>query len=246
MVYRRRYRKSAVKKAGMKKRAFRRYRKRGSQQGVLKIHRLTNEQRIVNGATAGLTNISVNGSGPVSINSTSESTPFSSYCNVLGSAVYALSDLPSASDITNLCDKYRIKAVKHEFICTSTMASANGLGQMPMLVWHYDADDNVFPISAQSLKLKQGVKMAQLTNGKKITIWVKPKMIGDVTSAASPALAPTAPSVLRSQWINSTYPGASHYGLKFAIEDVIDVANTTAIFQVKVNTTYYVEGRDFQ
>lgn len=242
-----RRRKAVAKKRVVKKRMYRRRKavvRRN--EGFLRIHRLCNEQRIINGTTAGITNMSVNGVGPVAINGTSETTPFNNYCNVLGNAKYALNDLPSSSDITNLCDEYRIKAVKHVFTCTSTDASINGQGQMPSLVWSYDDDDTSIPISAQSLKLKQTVKMAQLSNGKSITIWVKPKQLATTTSDTAAGLAPVAPSVVRSQWINSTYPGAQHYGLKFAIQDALCASNTQGIFHVKINTTYYVEGKGFQ
>lgn len=242
------YRKRAPRKnrSKPKSRAPRRRKGVRRNEGYLSIHRLCNEQKIINGTTPGITNMLVNGVGPVSIAPTSETTPFTNYCNVLGAAKYSLSDIPSSSDITNLCDEYRIKAVKHVFTCTSTDASINGQGQMPSLVWSYDDDDTSIPISAQSLKLKQSVKMAQLSNGKQVTIWVKPKMLSTSTTDTSAGLAPTAPNVVPSQWINSTYPAAQHYGLKFAIQDALCASNVQGIFHVKVNTTYYIEGKGFQ
>lgn len=246
MVFRRRRaagrRAAPLKRRGYKKRALYRRKRAGvNSHGFIRLVRNTLEQQINNSTVAGTPILS--GVGPVTIG-TATLGNFANYYNLPCAMTYTINDLPGASSITGFADKYKIAWVKHQFYCTSTMATTNGLGQMPTLVWCIDEDDGTPSSTIQALKLKMGVKQRMFANGRPITIFVKPRSPLALTNASGSTV--TSQAIVKDQWINSSFPNQPHYGLKFGIEDM-NLSNTTTVnFQVKVQSTYCIVAKDLQ
>lgn len=158
------------------------------------------------------------------------------------SLTFRMSQLINSTDITNLCDAYKLKYVNIGLTYQSTQASVGSLGIMPNVTWVQDHDDNTVPPSVDSLREKMGSKMKTFGFNKTVRIGVQPRVADTVFNNG----VTSAYAVSKPLWINSTYPNTEHYAIKGILGNVnlASSATTSSYFKFDVTTTVY--GKDFQ
>lgn len=155
---------------------------------------------------------------------------------------FKLNNTLQSGDFTALYDRYKINGIKVKVIPLSNVASANGQGLIPTMVYHTDFDDSLTPTSDTDVRVKAGAREVRLD--KPVSIFIKPK-IADAILGAS---AGTAFSIPRAApYINMSYPDVPHYGLKMYFRDVnlmASASNVNTCFRFE--TTYYLSCKDPQ
>lgn len=156
---------------------------------------------------------------------------------------FKLSNVLQSSDLTGLYDRYKINGIKVKIIPLSNMASTNGQGLIPTMVYHTDYDDAVTPTQDSDVRVKSGAKEVRLDRTR--TIYIKPK-IADAILGASAGTAYSVPKA--APYINMSYPDVPHYGLKMYFRDV-NLNSATASSTntcIRFETTYYISCKDPQ
>lgn len=155
---------------------------------------------------------------------------------------FKLSNVLQSSDLTALYDRYKITGIKFKIIPLSNVASVNGQGLIPTMVYHTDYDDALTPTSDTDVRVKAGAKEVRLDRPR--TIFIKPK-IADAILGASAGTAYSVPK--KAPYINMAYPDVPHYGLKMYFRDVNLSASGSSINTCfRFETTYYVACKDPQ
>lgn len=159
---------------------------------------------------------------------------------------FKLTNVLQYTDLTALYDRYKINAIKWKIIPASNMASVNGQGLIPSMVYHVDYDDDATPSSDADVRVKAGAKEVRLDRPR--TIFFKPKLANMIAGASIAPTSSTALSVpMNSQYINCTYPAVPHYGLKMFFRNVNLMPGSSAInTQFRVETTYFLSLKDPQ
>lgn len=158
------------------------------------------------------------------------------------SMTFRLDQVINSTDITNLCDAYKLKYVQIGLTYQSTQSSVGGLQIMPNLTWVQDHDDSSVPTSINQLREKMDSKFKTFGFNKLLKIGVQPRVADTVfnngiTSAYSQA---------KPLWLDSNSPGVEHYSIKGIIGNVnlSSSATVSSYFKFDVTTTVY--GKDFQ
>lgn len=154
--------------------------------------------------------------------------------------VFRMSQLINSTDITNLCDAYKLRYISIGVTYQSTQASVGGTSIMPNLTWVQDHDDGVAPTSVNQLREKMGSKFRAFGFNKVLKIGVQPKVADTIFNTG----ILNAYAVPKPQWINSTYPDVEHYAIKGVISNVLLSSAASTGFKFDVTTTVY--GKDFQ
>lgn len=156
-----------------------------------------------------------------------------------GALAFTLSDLPNYTELTNLYDEYRIKAVRIFWIPTTNVNGTvwNGAStivySLPALYSWIDNDDDTVPTSlAQGQEYESFKCHGQLSTTRQRTI------IPDASKALYTGAAFTGYGNARNQWIDNNSPNVKHYGIKYGI--VNQTANSGAM---DVVATFYLEFR---
>lgn len=170
---------------------------------------------------------------------------------------FSLNAVTAYTDITHISDKYKIDKVKVTFWCAQTQATGQdantsaaptNITAMPTVRWIQDTDDAGVG-TVQDFKEVMNSKWGNMANGRRIDCWVHPKPAPVLYQPAggSAYAVPSTP-----MYINSAYPGVSHYGLKGYFQNV-QGAMVSAGGQVynsgvtiMCETTYYISVRDLQ
>lgn len=156
---------------------------------------------------------------------------------------FKLSNVLQSGDLTALYDRYKITGIKVKIIPLSNMATTNGQGLIPTMVYHTDYDDALTPTADADVRVKAGAKEVRLDKVR--TIFIKPK-IADAILGASAGTAYSVPK--NAPYINMSYPDVPHYGLKMYFRDV-NLNSATALSTntcIRFETTYYVACKDPQ
>lgn len=151
---------------------------------------------------------------------------------------FTLDQLLNYTDITNIADQYKIKAVYVRVWFNSNVSSVGGITFMPYLQYINDHDDSQVP-TVLNLREKMGVKMKTFKNGGFITMKVVPK--ASVAQGGS-----SAPSLLTRGWTNCSYPNILHYGIKGCVSNCYLPTTSTAQFAIKFDVAYSVVAKDIQ
>jgi hypothetical protein len=153
------------------------------------------------------------------------------------SMTFYLNQLDTASDITNIADKYRIVNAWVR-LCTQNIGSTGF--SMPWVEYVRDADDNSVP-SISQLTQKMGVRTTGFNQRGQLSFKVKPLPAPAVYNGVSNGyIVPR-----KSPYINTTYDGVPHYGIKGIIRNVLlNGASSAANIQVDVQLT--VHAKDLQ
>lgn len=158
-------------------------------------------------------------------------------------AYFKMSNCLQYSELTALYDRYKIAGIKWRIIPLSNVASVNGQGVIPTMVYHVDYDDALTPTSDADVRVKAGAKEVRLDKPR--SIYFKPKVAQSILGAS----AGTAYSVPKNApYINMSYPDVPHYGLKMYFRDVnLSAASTSSINTCfRIETTYYLACKDPQ
>lgn len=156
---------------------------------------------------------------------------------------FYLNDVPSATDFTNLYDRYRINGVKLQITYLSNQSATNGPSSLPVLNYAVDYDDTVAPSTESVMQQKQDLKTKVLIANKPINIYVKnPKVQVPVPNAG--AVLENA-MVKNAGFINCTYPTIPHCGIKYWLSGLYAGASGNAGC-IRIVPTYYLTLRDPQ
>jgi len=215
-----------------------------SNKGFLKLYRKLPEMYITNDATPGVAGI-VDPTGtcidigtPIletALGSGTYTVPFS--------MKFQLKQLINYTDVTNLCDAYKLKYINIKLSYLSTQASVSSKAIMPNITWIQDHDDANVPASADDLREKMGSKMKTFGFNKLLKIGVQPRVADTILNAGS---SPAAYSVAKSLWINAAYAQVDHFAIKGILSNVELPAQSLTNTIFKFDVTALVYGKDFQ
>lgn len=155
---------------------------------------------------------------------------------------FNLGNVLQSSDLTALYDQYKIIGIKFRIIPLSNVASVNGQGLIPTMVYCPDYDDSNTPTSDAEIRVKARSREVRLDRPR--TIYIKPK-IADAILGASGGTAFSIPRA--APYINMSYPTVPHYGLKMYFRDVnlsASAGNINTCFRFE--TVYTVACKDPQ
>lgn len=245
------------RKAANRRKAFRRRRaNKGfamgmAKLGFLKVARKMQQFSIYNGVTAGVVNISGTwpGAGPLSLGTpVASTTGLTGYYDIPGAMSVSLNQLINYTEFTALFDKYKINWIRLRIFAGGNGASINGKGILPSLVWAVDEDDAVVTgLTADSIREKMGSKERQFPqDGRPISIFIKPKIaVADAWGGSQTTI--NGLSVKKADYVNCSYAGLPHYGLKFCLRDVLlDTVTNNIYTNFRVDITLGVSLRDIQ
>lgn len=161
---------------------------------------------------------------------------------------YRMDQVQKFTDITQLCDAYKIKYIKHKIWCGVSGVGMTVNSAQPTIKWITDHDDaDMFTIDL--LQEKQGVIHQGFYNNKPVVMGVVPKVAGEVYREGGVTPGYFIP---KSVWLNSTYTTIPHYAIKGILCDV-DLRGTAGgselagvLTQFRIETTAYICGKDFQ
>lgn len=218
---------------------------RRSQNGYINLKRKLPELNIYNTGTAGVygTNLATN--NPF-VSGAGVPTAFSGYFNIPFAFSARLVDVINSSDITQLCDQYKLKWAKIRIWCTSTTASTGSTAQLPSILYRTDSDDNTIPTTVDSIREDMSSQVRVFYPGKPVVIYVPLKGQISNDSTGSGMGTNGGPIITRPRWINSTYNASRHFGLKFWLMDVNLGTTPNTNTQFRFDITYGISGKDFQ
>jgi hypothetical protein len=142
---------------------------------------------------------------------------------------FALSDLPSSTDFTNLFDAYRITEI--EFVLVPIISETNTADTIGSpLVWTAVDFDSA---GAQAITALQQYDTCQLHNGlKDIVVKFKPRAAMAAYAGAFTSYA----EATEGQWFDCASPGVQYFGL---LVDLAQGAGNTQTY--KISARYTVE-----
>lgn len=212
-----------------------------SKKGFLKLYRKLPEIFIQNGIASGTIQTNdptgtclTTGTPILEANNLTYSIPFV--------MKFCLSQIINSTDITNLCDAYKLKYVSIKCQYLKNTASSTSIGVSPSIMWIQDHDDNSLPTSVDAIREKMGVRVKRFGMNQEFKIGLSPRVADTVFNTG----LPPAYAVAKPMWINSTYPNTSHYAIKGVFTNVplFSSSNTTTQFNFDITTLVY--GKDFQ
>lgn len=228
-------------RSGAVARKRRAQRKRTASTGYIKIVRRSPEMFITNSAVAN-TPVVVDTTGsclqlgaPVPNQWGTYDLPFSTQ--------FALNQVLNSSDITNISDKYRIKACYIRVFFNSSNSSVGSAFSMPQMYHIVDHDDSTVPTVAQ-VREKMGVKYKTFKNASSyIGIKLNPRPLAEIyKSALTTGYSP----MTSAPWLDCNNPDIPHYGLKGVFTNVNLPATPTSQVGFKFDISLVIEAKDIQ
>lgn len=155
---------------------------------------------------------------------------------------FSLNQIINHTDITNLCDKYRIAGAYIRFYNNKTGASINSTGGYACMQYITDHDDALVPI-VSSLREKMGVKFKTFNNASSY-IGVKCRPVparevfntGITSGYEVPKYAP---------YLDCANDTIEHYGIKGVISN-FNLPATANTELIKVDIALLIQAKDFQ
>lgn len=131
--------------------------------------------------------------------------------DVLGTMVFALSDLPNYTEFTSLFDQYRIIEVEVRFIPYAGNSACGPYGySKPDLLVVADYDDATPPATTAGLLQYENL---QIVHGNApLTVRVRPH-----AALAAYSGAFTSYANVEHMWMDSGSPNVQHYGVKYSL-----------------------------
>jgi len=213
--------------------------RRAAYKGYFRISRLVAAFGITKGITSGLitsgnTNILVFGTPVLSVNG------ITGFYDVPFSFQFQLSDLQGYTDISNICDRYKIHNASIKIHGGNTAAAVGS--NMPWIEYICDSDDAQTPTIA-AIREKMGVRSKGFNQQGSVSLYVPKLKVSDTVYNGSLSSAYVVPN--RSEWINSSYPSVPHFGLKGVLRAVyLDGSNNGN--QMIVDVRLSVSAADLQ
>lgn len=170
---------------------------------------------------------------------TSATSGVTGYYDFPFSLEFHLSDLQTYSDITNICDKYKIAGVHVSFLSANNSGFQTGI--LPYIEIVSDSNDASLPTISDA-EQKMGLKTKSFNQQGRINMNLVPRIAPYVYNGASTAAFSVAS---KPMFVNTGYPNVPHYGLKGIIRNFIcNATDNTTIFNIDL--TYKVIARDLQ
>jgi len=157
------------------------------------------------------------------------------------SMTFRMDQIINHTDMTALCDSYKLSRVNVKLTYQQSVASVNTPSIMPNFSYITDHDDNT-PPTINSLREKMGCKTKTFGLNSYVSFGVSPRVSDTIYNNG----ITSAYSVARPLWINSTYPGAEHYGIKGVLHQVNLASTATVNTAFKFDVTATIYGKDFQ
>lgn len=153
------------------------------------------------------------------------------------SMTFYLNQLDTSSDITNIADKYRIVSAMVK-LCTQNIGST-GFAP-PWVEYVVDRDDNTVPTISQ-LTQKMGVRTLGFNQRGQATMYAKPVPAPEVYNGVSSGyIVPR-----RSPYINCTYDGVPHYGIKGVFRNLL-LNGAGSAGNIRADVQLTVHAKDLQ
>jgi len=153
---------------------------------------------------------------------------------------FALNQLDTSADITNLADKYRIVNALVKFT-TSNVALGAGAGLvMPHVEYIVDHDDATVP-SLSQIQQKMGVRNIGFNQRGQCAMYVKPIPAAQLYNGVTTAYA----VLRRSPYIDSSNNDVPHYGIKGILRSVF-LPGATNCANIGVDIQMTVHAKDLQ
>lgn len=211
--------------------------------GYLKILRKVPDIAVYNSALNTATLQDVGSTGLVQISSLGLSVGFTQNVYDVGFSIkFNLAALQSYLEITNLCDKYRIKGAYVRLYHNNSNSSTNTKGSMPYVQYVTDNDDATVPTTAR-LKESMGVKFKTFKNASSyIGMKCRPTPTREIYNTGI-TTAYEIPK--KAVWIDSNSPTVEHYGIKGIINQLYLPDPATAQSAIKFDIALLIEGKDF-
>lgn len=158
-----------------------------------------------------------------------------------GSLQFMLSHLANVSEIVNLYDNYRIKKVVVQVIpsfnSSDLIQAASGPMGIPCMHYAVDSDDATVPANRTSIMENSYCRTVRLDSPFNIVIVPRAQnVVATTTGSAAGGMLPA------NTWLDTASQNIPHYGLKFWIDEMVQVAaDSQARPFVKFNVTYYLE-----
>lgn len=181
---------------------------------------------------------------------TPSSTGVSAFYNVPFTLKFQLNQLVNSTDITNLCDKYRIAAAYVRIFNTQAAftpataggAVANSPSATPAIEHFVDHDDSN-PVGAVAIKERMGTKYSTFRS-KDSFIMIKcyPKPV--IESTSTTGVGNIVPR--RAPYINSAQPNVEHYGIKGVIHNMWLPATAEGTSHLRFDVALKIQAKDFQ
>lgn len=212
--------------------------------GFLTLTRKTPRIQIQSSNVAGTPTL-VDGTGScVSLGTPEAVAGVSNTWNIPFTMKFRLSQIISSTDITNLCDQYRlVSALVKVHNNYNNVNTANNTLAQPYITYTQDYDDAV-NLTVDQLREKMGVITKYFSASKPtIGMGVRPMARADLDAGAGgvPAFA------IRPKWINCSYPNIDHFAIKGVLHNVFLAATPApsgSLFDVEVSLK--ILAKDFQ
>lgn len=215
-----------------------------SKTGIIKITRKMPEVAVKSTSLVGTANlVDPSSTGVLSLGTPIISIGSANSYDIPFSMTFKLNQLLNHTDVTGLCDRYKIVGAYVRLYYNKSNAQAGAQAGMPYVEFITDHDDAGVP-SVASLREKMGVKLKTFKNASSyIGMKVVPKPSRELyrTAISTAYEVPT-----KAPFINSTYPDVEHYGIKGVLHNVFLAASTDGIENFKFDVSLTVIGKDFQ
>jgi len=155
---------------------------------------------------------------------------------------FALSQVLNHTDITNLCDKYRIAGAYIRFYYNHSGASGASTYSQPMLQYITDGDDSNVP-TVNSLREKMGVAFKTFKNQSSF-IGMKCRPVPNKLIYSS-ALVNGYEVPKYAPFLDCATDGIPHYGIKGVISN-FNLPATAGIEVMKVDVALKIVAKDIQ
>lgn len=137
----------------------------------------------------------------------------------IGVATFALNQVQSNTEITNLFDNYRITRVLYRWVVTRDPSQATlNKGWSVRVVWAHDFNDSN-QISIANLYQRQGLREVYINSDRLTTKWYSLKP-ATVASFYESGVAGVAYSPKWGQWFDTSDNTTTHYGIKYGYDNL--------------------------
>lgn len=153
------------------------------------------------------------------------------YTNVLGAD---LTTCLNHTEFTNLYDLFRIDMVKVQFyLKIDPSAQTAATASFPRLYWYRDTNDQGISPGTFLNEVRENSKgkRAVMNPNKPVTIMYRPNTLSETYRTS----ISTGYSPKFGQWIGTDTPNMTHYGIKYAIDDL-----TNTNYKVEIELTYHL------
>lgn len=155
---------------------------------------------------------------------------------------FALSDLINFTDITSLCDNYRIKGVFVRIHPSFTDVNLGSLYSHPQLNWIVDKDDAAVP-TVDSIRQKMGVKTRTFKPGQYVGMYLPyPNFQVQVQDSTGT----TTGLPLGNKYLDVSDLNIPHFGIKGYFGNVDLPASGIAKIAFKFDIAMVIEAKNFQ